>query len=116
VKDYSDAELKLLLRYANGTYRSMLGATTQLRTVIEAKEKSGRSTKLGDLQSLGGLRERQLGGCRPVRLRGREHAPHGAQHHEEMRQCVGVDDEAFADGAEEGGEDRKIGALPGARA
>jgi len=41
----SDAELKLLLRYANDTYRSMLGATTQLRTVIEAKEKSGRSTK-----------------------------------------------------------------------
>jgi len=44
-EDYSDAELKLLLRYANDTYRSMLEATTQLRTVIEAKEKSGRSTK-----------------------------------------------------------------------
>src|SRR6266852_6325915 len=38
-EDYSDAELKLLLRYANDTYQSMLGATTQLRTVIEAKEK-----------------------------------------------------------------------------
>src|SRR6267378_3202244 len=44
-EDYSDAELKLLLRYANDSYRSMLEATTQLRTVIEAKEKSGRSTK-----------------------------------------------------------------------
>jgi len=44
-EDYSDAELKLLLRYANDTYRSMLEATTQLRTVIEAKEKPGRSTK-----------------------------------------------------------------------
>src|SRR6266567_406242 len=41
-EDYSDAELKLLLRYANDSYQSMLEATTRLRTVIEAKEKPGR--------------------------------------------------------------------------
>jgi len=48
-----------------------------------------------------------------VRLRGDEHAPHRAQHHPEMAPVVGVDDEAFADGAKKGREDRKIAALPG---
>ena len=51
--------------------------------------------------------------ARLVGLRGGEHAPHRAQHHAEMPPVVGVDDEAFADGAEEGREDREIGALPG---
>jgi DNA-binding MarR family transcriptional regulator len=41
---YSDAELKLLLRYANDSYQSMLDATTQLKTAIE-KEKPGRAAK-----------------------------------------------------------------------
>jgi DNA-binding MarR family transcriptional regulator len=42
---YSDAELKLLLRYANESYQSMLEATTQLKTVIEAKGKPARPAK-----------------------------------------------------------------------
>ena len=45
---YSDAELKLLIRYATESYQSMLGATTQLRNWVEAapsKEKLERATK-----------------------------------------------------------------------
>src|SRR5690242_20503869 len=33
---YTDAELKLLLRYATETYRSILGATNELKAMIEA--------------------------------------------------------------------------------
>src|SRR5215475_12493950 len=32
---YTDAELKLLLRYATESYRSILGATNELKTAIE---------------------------------------------------------------------------------
>ena len=50
--------------------------------------------------------------CRLSVFGGNEHAPHGAQHQPEMAPVVGIDDEALADGAEEGREDRDIGALP----
>ena len=43
-----------------------------------------------------------VAGCCFVALRGGEHAPHRPQHQEEMAPVVGVDDEAFADGADEG--------------
>jgi DNA-binding MarR family transcriptional regulator len=44
---YSDAELKLLLRYTTEGYQSMLEATTQLKAMMEAlpKEKAERATK-----------------------------------------------------------------------
>jgi len=44
---YDDAELELLLRYATESYRSMLNATTQLKTMIETaqKEKPVRPAK-----------------------------------------------------------------------
>lgn len=44
---YSDAELKLLLRYAIESYHSMLGATNELKAMIdtEAKETPKRPTK-----------------------------------------------------------------------
>ena len=35
---YSDAELKLLLRYATESYRSILQATTELKAMIEASK------------------------------------------------------------------------------
>ncbi|MBV8701933.1 MarR family transcriptional regulator [Bradyrhizobium sp.] len=37
---YSDAELKLLLRYATESYQSILGATNELKTMIEASPKA----------------------------------------------------------------------------
>ena len=43
-EDYSDAELKLLLRYANDSYRSMLEATTQLGSMLE-QEKRARTPR-----------------------------------------------------------------------
>ena len=45
---YTDAELKLLIRYATESYQSMLQATMQLSSAIEAtpsKEKPGRPAK-----------------------------------------------------------------------
>jgi DNA-binding MarR family transcriptional regulator len=44
---YTDAELKLLVRYGTDSYQSMLEATTQLKTLIEAapKQEKGRVTK-----------------------------------------------------------------------
>jgi len=36
---YSDTELKVLLRYATDSYRSILEATNQLTTMIEAAPK-----------------------------------------------------------------------------
>jgi hypothetical protein len=39
-------------------------------------------------------------------------SPHRAEHHPEMPPVIGVDRKAFADGAGERGEDRKVGALP----
>src|ERR1700704_7093589 len=58
-----------------------------------------------------GCRERLIRSL-PVALRGGEQAPHGPQHHPEVPPVVGVDDEAFADCAQERREDREIGALP----
>jgi hypothetical protein len=37
---YSDAELKVLLRYAAESYQSILGATNQLKTMMEATPKA----------------------------------------------------------------------------
>ena len=37
---YTDAELKLLLRYATESYQSILGATNELRTMIELQTKA----------------------------------------------------------------------------
>ncbi len=37
---YTDAELKVLLRYAAESYQSMLGATDQLKTMMEATPKA----------------------------------------------------------------------------
>jgi DNA-binding MarR family transcriptional regulator len=37
---YTDAELKLLLRYATETYQSILGATNELKTMIELSPKA----------------------------------------------------------------------------
>jgi DNA-binding MarR family transcriptional regulator len=37
---YSDAELKLLLRYATESYQSILGATNELKAMIEASSKA----------------------------------------------------------------------------
>ncbi|HTO60140.1 MAG TPA: MarR family transcriptional regulator [Bradyrhizobium sp.] len=37
---YSDAELKLLLRYATESYQSILGATNELKAMIEASPKA----------------------------------------------------------------------------
>ena len=44
---YSDAELKLLLRYATESGQSILEATTQLKAMVDAppKEKAARATK-----------------------------------------------------------------------
>jgi hypothetical protein len=48
---YTDAELKLLLRYGTETYQSILGATNALKTMIElspkekSKEKSAGTRK-----------------------------------------------------------------------
>jgi DNA-binding MarR family transcriptional regulator len=45
---YTDAELKFLIRYGTESYQSMLQATTQLRSAIEAvppKDKPGRPAK-----------------------------------------------------------------------
>ena len=39
-EDYTDAELKLLSRYATETYQSILGATNQLKTMIELSPKA----------------------------------------------------------------------------
>jgi hypothetical protein len=39
-EDYTDAELKLLLRYATETYQSILGATNELKTMIELSPKA----------------------------------------------------------------------------
>ena len=37
---YTDAELKLLLRYATESYQSILGATNELKAMIEASPKA----------------------------------------------------------------------------
>jgi len=37
---YSDAELRLLLRYASESYQSVLEATTQLKAMVEAQPKA----------------------------------------------------------------------------
>ena len=37
---YSDAELRLLLRYASESYQSVLEATTQLKAMVEAQPKT----------------------------------------------------------------------------
>src|ERR1700692_2746524 len=66
-------------------------------------------------RSPGGRVRRRLRGSRVVALRGGEHAPHRAQHHPEVAPVIGVDDEAFANGAEKCRKDRQIGALPGPR-
>jgi hypothetical protein len=43
---YTDAELKLLLRFANQGYKAVLAATEELKTVMAArKEKRARATK-----------------------------------------------------------------------
>jgi len=42
---YTDAELKLLLRYAADTYQSMLGATNELKTMAEAAPKKATVRK-----------------------------------------------------------------------
>jgi DNA-binding MarR family transcriptional regulator len=41
---YSDAELKLLLRFANESYQTLLGATAEVKTKVAAAPK-GRATK-----------------------------------------------------------------------
>ncbi len=44
---YSDAELRLLLRFATQSYQTMLKATAELKVMIDAapKEKRGRARK-----------------------------------------------------------------------
>jgi hypothetical protein len=41
---YSDAELKLLLRFANESYQTLLGATAEVKTKVAAAPK-GSLTK-----------------------------------------------------------------------
>ena len=109
----------LLLEFASKGYETMLAATEELKSMVEApkenaheesQSKAGR--RQADLGSLRGHRERGIGARLPA-FGGGEHAPHGAQHHPEVPPMVGIDDEALADGAEEGREDRQIGRLPG---
>jgi DNA-binding MarR family transcriptional regulator len=42
---YSDAELKVLLRYGTETYQSILGATNELKTMIELSPKRKSEAK-----------------------------------------------------------------------
>jgi hypothetical protein len=46
---YTDAELKLLLRYATESYQSILTATTELKAIMEAspKRKNAGASKPG---------------------------------------------------------------------
>jgi hypothetical protein len=39
VDDYTDAELRLLLRFATESYQALLGATGELKAMIEAAPK-----------------------------------------------------------------------------
>ena len=64
------------------------------------------------LGNLRGHHERGIGARLPA-FGGGEHAPHGAQHHPEVAPMVDVDDEAFGYDAEERGEHRDAGLLPG---
>jgi hypothetical protein len=42
---YSDAELKLLLRFANESYQTLLNATSEVKTAVAAAPKA-RATEL----------------------------------------------------------------------
>jgi len=103
-EDYSDAELNLLLRYANDTLSVDAGSDDAAQDRESRRRRSpGRSTQASAIckASVGGLRGGKLGGCRPVRLPPR-HAPHGGQI---MKKCASgrcSNDEAFADCGREG--------------
>ena len=119
-ESYSDAELRLLLEFATKGYATMLAATEELKSMVDAPKKTQtrkpeqKPARKGK-RTLGSLRGRHERGI-AVRLPafgGDEHAPHRAQHHPEVPPMVGIDDEALADGAEESGEERQIDRLPG---
>ena len=75
---YSDAELKLLLRFANQSYQTMLEATANLKTMIAPKETSKETKDNAQAQ-------RSLGGHVETRFRGSN--PRSSRASAESRQC-----------------------------